>query len=100
MSIDDVPAGRAATARPRDRALYLAALAVGLCEAHVADEHALATLRTAVRGRPGDLRAAWRRLYASKLGSCTTRRAAARLLQLAAREEPGSGPRRVGTPRT
>jgi hypothetical protein len=69
--------------RPRDRALYLAALAVGLAEAGRDDGTALAELREASADRAGDLRAARRRLYTSSLGSCDARREADRLLQLA-----------------
>lgn len=68
--------------RPRDRAMYLAALAVGLSTADVPDEQAVATLRAACGGRRGDALAARRRLYASTLGSVPDRREAARLLDL------------------
>jgi hypothetical protein len=69
--------------RPRDRAMYLAALAVGLAEAELDVHEALSELREAAAGRRGDLLAARRRLYASSLGSCASRRQAARLLELA-----------------
>lgn len=68
--------------RPRDRAMYLAALAVGLATARVSDEDAVATLRSACDGRHSDAVAARRRLYSSKLGAAADRRDAARLLDI------------------
>lgn len=69
--------------RPRDRAHYLAALAVGLATAALPDEQALETLVTACEGKHGDVVAARRRLYSSHLGSVANRREAARLLDIA-----------------
>lgn len=68
--------------RPRDRAMYLAALAVGLAEAGIRDDAAVATLAEACDGRRGDAQAARRRLFSSHLGSSEHRREAARLLDL------------------
>jgi hypothetical protein len=68
--------------RPGDRALYLAALAVGLATAQLDDDAALAELTAAVAGRHGDAVAARRRIYASNLGSCENRRDAVRLLDI------------------
>lgn len=68
--------------RPRDRAMYLAALAVGLATAGVRDDEAIPTLVSACDGKHGDAVAARRRLYSSRLGSVPDRREADRLLHL------------------
>lgn len=68
---------------PRDRALYLAALAVGLASAGLDDRVACRQLRDAAGSRRNDLVAARRRLYSSTLASAEERTEAARLLQLA-----------------
>ncbi|MBW3659403.1 MAG: hypothetical protein KY457_12245 [Actinobacteria bacterium] len=68
--------------RPRDRAMYLAALAVGLATARVSDEDALTTLTCACNGRHSDAIAARRRLFSSTLGAAADRREAARLLDI------------------
>lgn len=68
--------------RPRDRAMYLAALAVGLATADLPDAQAIPQLVDACGGKHGDAVAARRRLYSSKLGSVPDRREAARLLDL------------------
>lgn len=78
--------------RPRDRANYLAALAVGLATAGVPDDAAVDELVAAADGRHGDAVAARRRLYASTLGSCERRRQAARLLALVCQRTARPGP--------
>lgn len=77
--------------RPRDRAMYLAALAVGLATAGYRDTEAVAQLLAACDGRHGDAVAARRRLFSSQLGSAPDRRDAARLLDIVcARTRPAS----------
>lgn len=68
--------------RPRDRAMYLAALAVGLATAGLPDGEAIPTLVAACDELHGDAMAARRRLYSSRLGSVPARREAARLLDI------------------
>ena len=80
--------------RPRDRAMYLAALAVGLATAGVRDDEAIPTLVSACDGKHGDAVAARRRLYSSSLGSVPDRREAARLLDIVCtRTRPARLPR-------
>lgn len=80
--------------RPRDRAMYLAALAVGLATAGVSDEDALTTLTSACLGKHGDAVSARRRLYSSTLGAAADRREAARLLDIVCARTRPAGSRR------
>lgn len=80
--------------RLRDRAMYLAALAVGLAVAGVSETTARDDLRAAAGERRGDLVAARGRLYSSSLATAEHRKVAARLLHLAAEPPAPSRPPR------